>query len=61
MYSIYYNDDGNLIPEYVDDMQDLEPARKGNAMPESKISTDTEQSTYMETLSLASPLMCHTP
>ena len=61
MYGVYYNDDGNLIPEYKDEMPNLEPVPKCEAMPQSKISMDTEQSGHMGTLSLASPPVCRTP
>ena len=52
---VYYDDEGNLIPEYEDEMPDLESAPRGDATPESKVSTDTEQAGYMDHLSLTSP------
>ena len=65
-YGIYYDDQGRHIPDYLEDMPELEPIhnRLGplvDAILESRVSTDTEQSTYMGTLSLASLVMCCTP
>ena len=52
LYGVYYDDKGNLIPEYEDEMPDLEGAPRGDATP---VSTDTEQARYMDHLSLTSP------
>ena len=61
LYGVYYDDEGNLIPEYEDEMPDLESAPRGDATPESKVSTDTEQAGYMDHLSLTSPHITGTP
>ena len=55
LYGIYYDDEGNLIPEYVDDIPELEDESRGDETPASKASTDTEQAGHMGHLSLASP------
>ena len=55
LYGIYYDDEGNLIPEYVDEIPELEDASRGDETPASKASTDTEQARHMGHLSLASP------
>ena len=54
LYGIYYDDEGNLIPEYEDEVPDLENVPRGDATPESKVSTDTEQAGHLGHLSLAS-------
>ena len=61
LYGVYYDDDGNLIPEYEDEMPELEGAPRGDATPESRVSTDTEQAGYMDHLSLTSPHVTGTP
>ena len=61
LYGVYYDDEGNLIPEYEDDIPDLENIPRGDATPESKVSTDTEQAGYMDHLSLTSPRITGTP
>ena len=61
LYGVYYDDEGNLIPEYEDDIPDLENIPRGDATPESKVSTDTEQAGYMDHLSLTSPHITGTP
>ena len=55
LYRIYYDDDGNLIPEYVDEVPELEDATPGHETPASRVSTDTEQAGHLGHLSLASP------
>ena len=56
LYGIYYDDDGNLIPEYEDEIiPALEDANPGHGTPASGISTDTEQAGHLGHLSLASP------
>ena len=67
-YGIYYDEKGNQILDYIDeeDIPELEPAHDWlgpqSMQPwTSRISTNTEQSTYMGTLSLASPAVCHMP
>ena len=57
-YGVYYDDEGNLIPEYEDEMPDLEGPPQGDATP---VSTDTEQARYMDHLSLTSPHVTGTP
>ena len=54
LYGVYYDDEGNLIPEYEDEIPDLENAPRGDATPESKVSMDTEQARHLGHLSLAS-------
>ena len=61
LYGVYYDDEGNLIPEYEDEIPDLENVPRGDATPESKVSTDTEQARYMDHLSLTSPHITGTP
>ena len=61
LYGVYYDDEGNLIPEYEDDIPDLENIPRGDATPESKVSTDTEQAGYMDHLSLTSPRITGAP
>ena len=61
LYGVYYDDEGNLIPEYEDDIPDLENVPRGDAIPESKVSTDTEQAGYMDHLSLTTPHITGTP
>ena len=58
LYGVYYDDEGHLIPEYEDEMPDLESAPWGDATP---VSTDTEQAGYMDHLSLTSPHVTGTP
>ena len=58
LYGVYYDDEGNLIPEYEDEMPDLESAPQGDVTP---VSTDTEQAGYMDHLSLTSPRVTGTP
>ena len=57
LYGVYYDDDGNRIPEYVDDedVPALEDAMSGCETPMTGISTDTEQAGHMGQLSLTSP------
>ena len=55
LYGVYYNNDGNRIPEYVDEIPELEDTLRGDETPASKISTDTEQAGHMDHLSLSSP------
>ena len=58
MYGVYYDDDGNLIPEYVDDedeIPELEDNAPGHATPASRISTDTEQAGLLGQLNIVSP------
>ena len=57
LYGVYYDDDGNLIPEYIynDEVPALEDALSGCETPMTGISTDTEQAGHMGHLSLASP------
>ena len=55
LYGIYYDNEGNPIPEYVDEIPELEDASRGDEMPASKASTDTEQARHMGHLNLASP------
>ena len=57
-YGVYYDDEGNLIPEYKDEMPDLEGAPQGDP---TLVSTDTEQAGYMDHLSLTSPHVTGTP
>ena len=54
LYGVYYDDEGNLIPEYEDEIPDLENVPQGDATPESKVSTDTEQAGHLGHLSLTS-------
>ena len=61
LYGIYYDDEGNLILEYVDDIPELEDVSRGDETPASKVSTDTEQAGHMGHLSLASPYHPGTP
>ena len=55
LYGVYYDDEGNLIPEYVDEIPELEDTPRGDETPASKVSTDTEQAGHLGHLSLASP------
>ena len=57
LYGVYYDDDGNRIPEYVDDedVPALEDAMSGCDTPMTGVSTDTEQAGHMDQLSLTSP------
>ena len=55
LYRVYYDDEGNPIPEYIDEIPELEDASRGDEMPASKVSMDTEQAGHMGHLSLASP------
>ena len=57
LYGIYYDDDGNLIPEYIyeDEIPALEDTTSGCETPMAGVSTDTEQAGQMGHLSLASP------
>ena len=55
LYRMYYDDEGNLIPEYVDEIPELEDTPRGNETPASKISMDTEQAGQFGLLNLASP------
>ena len=55
LYGVYYDDDGNLIPEYVDDVSALEDVASGQETPASRVSTDTEQAGKLDQLSLTSP------
>ena len=57
LYGVYYDDDGNRIPEYIDDdeVPALEDAMSGCETPMTGISTDTEQAGHMGHLSLTSP------
>ena len=62
MYGVYYDDYSNLIPEYEDEIPDLENVpTPGEATPVSKISTDTKQSGHMGHLSLTSPHVSFMP
>ena len=54
LYGVYYDDKGNLIPEYDDEIPNLENVPRGDTTPESKVSTDTEQAGYLGHLSLTS-------
>ena len=54
LYGVYYDDEGNLIPEYEDEILDLENVPQGDATLESKVSMDTEQAGHLGYLSLAS-------
>ena len=55
LYRLYYDDEGNRIPEYVDEIPELEDTSRGDEMPASRVSTDTEQAGHMGHLSLTSP------
>ena len=55
LYGVYYDDDGNLIPEYEDKIPALEDTTPGRETPVSGVSTDTEQAGHLGHLSLASP------
>ena len=55
LYGIYYDDDGNLIPEYMDEIPELEDGAPGHETLASRVSTDTEQAGHLGHLSLASP------
>ena len=61
LYGVYYDDEGNLILEYKDEIPDLENVPRGDATPESKVSTDTEQAGYMGHLNLTSPHITGAP
>ena len=53
LYGVYYDDEGNRIPEYMDEIPELEDTpRRGD---ETLVSTDTEQAGHLGSLSLASP------
>ena len=55
LYGVYYDDEGNPIPEYVDEIPELEDTPRGDETPASKVSMDTEQAGHLGLLSLASP------
>ena len=55
LYGVYYDDEGNPIPEYMDEIPELEDTPRGDETPASKVSTDTEQVGHLGLLSLASP------
>ena len=61
LYGVYYDDEGNLIPEYVDEIPELEETPRGDETPASKVSTDMEQAGHLGLLSLASPYHPGTP
>ena len=61
LYGVYHDDAGNLIPEYEDEILDLENVPRGDATPQSKVSMDTEQSGHLGHLSLTSPRITGTP
>ena len=61
LYGVYYNDEGNLILEYEDEILNLENVPRGDTTPESKVSMDTEQAGYLGHLNLTSPHITGTP
>ena len=61
LYGVYYDDDGNLIPEYEDEIPALEDTTPGRGTPASRVSTDTEQAGNLGHLSLASPYQPSNP
>ena len=61
LYRVYYDDEGNPIPEYEDEIPNLENVPRGDATLESKVSTDTKQARYLGHLSLTSLLITGTP
>ena len=61
LYRVYYDDEGNRIPEYEDETPNLENVPRGDATLESKVSMDTEQAGYLGHLSLTSPHITGAP